>query len=199
MKLYLSKTSPFARKVRMTAQALGLTKEIEMISVDVYQKDDAYKKINPLIKIPALETRNGEMLTNSPFICQYLASLKSGSLFYPQGEDLWKALNIQSIADGGMEAAVLRRYEILRSPDKFDSSFDNRQKEKIHNALEYLSNKIMFLSKSELGIQEVSVICFIDYLHLRYSHEMLQNYYPRIFEYVESWKNHPAVKESSPL
>jgi glutathione S-transferase len=199
MKLYLSKTSPFARKVRMAAQSLGLLKEIEMISTDVYQNTEAYKKINPLIKIPALETRQGEILTNSPFICQYLASLKSGTLFFPQGEDLWKALNIQSIADGGMEAAVLRRYETMRSPDKFDASFDNRQKEKIHNALEYLQNHLMHFSKSELGIQEVSVICFVDYLHLRYSHEKLQNFYPRIFEYVDQWHNHPIVKESSPL
>lgn len=199
MKLYLSKTSPFARKVRMTAHALDLHKEIEMISVDVYQKDDSYKKINPLIKIPALETRQGDTLTNSPFICQYLASLKSESLFFPRGNDLWKALNVQSIADGGMEAAVLRRYETSRSPDKFDVSFDNRQKEKIHNALEYLQNNLMSISKSELGIQEVSVICFVDYLHLRYSNEKLQNYFPRIFEYVEAWQKNPIVKESSPL
>ena len=199
MKLYLSKTSPFARKVRMTAQVLGLHKEIEMLSVDVYQKNDSYKKINPLIKIPALETRQGDTLTNSPFICQYLASLKSGSQFFPQGEDLWKALNVQSIADGGMEAAVLRLYESRRSPDKFDTSFDDRQKEKVHNALEYLQDHLMSFSKTDLGIQEVSVICFVDYLHLRYSHEKLQDRYPRLFQYVEAWQKNPIVKESSPL
>jgi len=198
VKLFLSKTSPFARKVRMTAHSLGLLKEIEMISVDVYQKDDHYKKINPLIKIPALMTREEEILTNSPFICQYLASLKTGSQFFPNGPELWKALNVQSIADGGMEAAVLRRYESQRSPDKFDLGFDNRQKEKIHNALEFLQNHLMAFSKSELGIQEVSVICFVDYLHLRYAQEKLQDRFPRLFQYVHDWQKNPIVKESSP-
>ena len=83
MKLFLSKTSPFARKVRMTAHSLGLLKEIEMISVDVYQKDDHYKKINPLIKIPALMTREEEIL-------KALDRKKAGAPAPPEGLFLWK-------------------------------------------------------------------------------------------------------------
>ncbi len=199
MKLYFSKTSPFARKVRMTATALGLQNEVELLSTDVYGNTDAYKKVNPLIKIPALETRSGEILTNSPFICQYLASLKPSEGFFPMSDQLWTALNIQSIADGGMEAAVLRRYESQRSADKFDQAFDNRQKDKILNALEFLQNHLAQLSTLKLTVAEVSVICFVDYLHLRFANEKLENLYPRIFDWTSKWNQHPVVKESSPL
>lgn len=199
MKLYFSPTSPFVRKVRLAAEALGLTEQIELVPTDVYTNISLYKNINPLIKIPALETKSGEILTNSPFICQYLASLKPGTTFWPQGDQLWKALQFQSIADGGMEAAVLRRYESLRSPDKFDSKFDYRQKEKILNALEYLQNHLPQLSTENLGIAEVSTISFIDYLHLRYANEKLQDLFPRIFEWAKKWNEKPGVMISSPI
>lgn len=199
MKLYYSPTSPFVRKVRLTAAVLGLTKEIEIVPVDVYGDIEKFKRINPLIKIPALETRAGQILTNSPFICQYLASLCPGSGFWPQNDDLWKVLNFQSIADGGMEAAVLRRYEILRTPDKFDKKFDEKQKLKVQNALEFLGEHLAELSSQSLGLAEASTICFVDYLQLRYAHEGWKHAHPRLFAWVAQWNEKSWVKESSPL
>ena len=74
MKLYYSITSPFARKVRVAADLLGLESQIELISTDVYAKNDYYR-VNPLVKIPALQLRDGNTLTNSPFILEYLDSI----------------------------------------------------------------------------------------------------------------------------
>ncbi|MFN8846742.1 MAG: glutathione S-transferase family protein [Bdellovibrionales bacterium] len=198
MKLYFSPTSPFVRKVRLIAASLNMTDEIQIIPTDVYAKNDDYKQINPLIKIPALETREGQILTNSPFICQYLISLKPGSGLWPQGNDLWRALNLQSIADGGMEAAVLRRYESLRTADKFDSSFDQKQRQKILNALEFLERNLAELSTIQMGIAESSALCFVDYLHLRFSKENLGNQFPRLFGWAEKWNSTPWVQKTAP-
>lgn len=200
MKLYYSKTSPFARKVILTASELGLEKRIELIVTDVFGDTTAYKSKNPLIKIPAFELDSGEMLVNSPFICQYLASLKSGNSVFPQGPELWTALNIQAVADGGTDAAVLRRVETaMRSPDKFDKKFDSRQKEKVTNAFEYLEKNLFKLSTSTLGIAEMSTICFVDYVNFRFAQEKWDNQFPRLFAWVKTWsERNKMVKETCP-
>ena len=197
MKLYHVKHSPFARKVRILSNVLGIQNKIELINMDVFNAPSSYKKINPLIKVPALEMVNGEMLTNSPFICQYLAqTTPGGQKVFPMGPELWTALNIQSIADGGAEAAVARRWEMqLRSPDKFDSKIDRRHKDKIENALEYFEQSLFMFSKSEMTIKEISLICFVDYLNFRFPHEKMENQYPQTFAWVKKWNENPMVNE----
>ena len=143
MKLYFSKTSPFARKVRLAALILGLDKEIELEIVDVF-KDPHYKEINPLVKIPTLKTRDGFLLSNSPVIVDYLDSLSFSKKVIPADESRWQALQFQSIADGVMDASVLRRLESLRIPEKQDQGFDLRQKRKLKMVLLILNPIFIF-------------------------------------------------------
>ena len=109
-------------------------------------------------------------------------------------------MNIQAIADGGTDAAVNRRWEThVRSPDKFDSKIDQRQLEKVKNSLEFFETNLYQLSSADLTIKEISVICFVDYINFRFSHEKLENLFPRTFAWVKKWNENPLVKESSPL
>lgn len=199
MKLYYSKSSPFARKVRLAAQVLGLDGKLELVLVDVFGDTAQFRNINPLIKIPALEMETGETLVNSPFICQYLASLKPGQNLYPQAPELWQALNFQAVADGGTDAAVLRRMESLRSPDKQDSKFNRRQNEKIENALEFCEDNLFRLSQQDLTIAEISVICFVDYVQFRFGHEHWDQKFPKLFSWVQGWNGRNSLaKETAP-
>lgn len=182
MKLYYSANSPFARKVILCAQYLGLADEIELVSVDVFATDRNYLRINPLNKIPALETRDGQILANSPFICEYLDSLSFSSKVLPQGPDHWSVLHRQAIADGVMEAAVLRRHESLRSPDQFDSSYDQRQKEKISEGLSFLQNELPQF-KSFRWVDTFAVQSVLWYLEHRFAHEA----WPEKFPQLKQW------------
>ncbi len=169
MKLYYAITSPFARKVRLAALILGLDKEIELENVDVF-KDPRYKEINPLVKIPALKTRDGFLLSNSPVIVDYLDSISTSKKVIPVDGSRWQALQFQSIADGVMDASVLRRLESLRPSEKQDLGFDSRQKEKIENGLAYFESQIHLL-KEPWGIAEISAISMLGYLDLRFANE----------------------------
>ena len=84
MKLYYVPISPFARKVILTASVLGIRDKLELISMDIFNAPENFRKINPLIKVPALETDSGEYLVNSPFICQYLSQTTPGCSFCPR-------------------------------------------------------------------------------------------------------------------
>jgi glutathione S-transferase len=199
MKLYYSPPSPFARKVRLTAAVLGI--KLDLVSMDVFNAPPSYTKINPLIKVPALEMPSGEILVNSPFICQYLAQTHSqGFKIFPQGPELWQALNIQAIADGGAEACMARRWEAaIRAPDKFDPKIDQRHKEKMVNAFDYFENNLFLFSTSEMSIKEISLISFVDYVNFRFPHEKWGDRYPRVFGWAEKWNKVSYVGETYKL
>tara|TARA_B110001454_G_scaffold16046_1_gene14391 strand:+ start:40098 stop:40691 length:594 start_codon:yes stop_codon:yes gene_type:complete len=178
MKLYYSPASPFARKVRISAILLGLENEVTLETVDVFN-DNSYSAVNPLVKIPTLQTREGLFLTNSPYIVDYLDSLSSTTKMIPTDGSRWQALQFQSIADGIMDAAVLRRLESLRSPDKQDSKFDLRQKQKIQNGMRYFESNIDLL-KMKWTVSEISLCCAIGYLNYRFGSENWLAEYPKL-------------------
>ena len=87
MKLRVNKASPFARKVRILAREAGLAGRVEEIetAVSPVAPNEDLARENPLIKIPALVTDNGELLYDSAVICEYLDTLHSGRKLFPGG------------------------------------------------------------------------------------------------------------------
>ncbi|HVH83320.1 MAG TPA: glutathione S-transferase N-terminal domain-containing protein, partial [Steroidobacteraceae bacterium] len=91
MKLRFSATSPYVRKVMATAHETGLESRIERVPAAVWVPDTDIAKHNPLGKVPALITGEGEVLYDSPVICEYLDSLHKGPKLFPAaGTARWK-------------------------------------------------------------------------------------------------------------
>lgn len=195
MKLFYTTSSPFARKIRIAASLLGIQNEIQLIPVDLSIKD--YSLINPLMKVPALETRQGLNLTNSPFILEYLNELSLGrKIISSDQQEKFVQLNDQSIADGIMDAAVLRRMESQRSYDKRDALFDEKQKIKIRNGLGYFEQNI-FRMKTDWCVSEISLLSALSYLEFRFSNENWLQAFPALQKwYLESLQK-PEVKSTS--
>ena len=78
MKLWYSPTSPYVRKVLVTAIELGIRDQIELVRTDVWDPATTVGEINPLGRIPALETDDGEALYDSPVICEFLDARYGG-------------------------------------------------------------------------------------------------------------------------
>jgi glutathione S-transferase len=78
MKLRYSPTSPYVRKVTVTAIETGLNNRIERILTIPASAPDLPGD-NPLGKVPALILDNGQSLFDSPVIVEYLGQPASGS------------------------------------------------------------------------------------------------------------------------
>jgi glutathione S-transferase len=77
MKLYVSPRAPNPRRVTMFIAEKGIA-GIEQISVSLAaneHKGEAFRKISPLAKVPALELDDGRILTETRAICSYLEGL----------------------------------------------------------------------------------------------------------------------------
>lgn len=77
----------------------------------------------PVMRIPALVT-DTVTLTDSHAICDYLnAELGGYRLLAREGSARWQALAVMAIANGALEAQIMRRAELLRSDQERSADF----------------------------------------------------------------------------
>ncbi len=123
MKLFISTTSVFARKVRIVVRERGLTDRIEeVIRIPVDSPADL-AAANPLAQIPALVDDDGQAWQDSGLIAAWLAGQGEGPDLLPAygGDDYWAVRRVETVASGITEmlARIIyenRRPETERSP-----------------------------------------------------------------------------------
>jgi glutathione S-transferase len=194
LKLFYSKYSPFARKVLITAHLTGHVDHIEIIDfmkTGSFKPSEDYHRSNPLLKIPALQILPDNAIIDSPVICEYLNAFSLQDNIYPldQNEYFFQR-KLESIADGACDATVLRRYESLRPTNLFSQDYDNTQKLKVENSLDYLET-IADDFKTPYMIGEISIMCMLSYLDLRFSKEDWRISRPKLtkwYEECQTWE-----------
>jgi glutathione S-transferase len=200
MKLYYSPTSPYARKVRITALETKLDKKIELVNVALtpVAPNADVDKHNPIGKIPALSVK-GMDLFDSPVICEYLDSQHKGrKLLARKGRDRWVALRLQAMADGLLDAALLARYEgFLRPEDKRWPEWSTGQIKKIDGVLGQLESEAKSL-KGRLTLGTISVVCALGYLDFRFADHDWRARHPKLAKWFATVSKMPSVKATVP-
>ena len=135
MKLCFSATSPYVRKVRACAITRGIDGLIELVPTDANASLPEFVAINPLSKVPALVADDGVALFDSPVICEYLDSVGDGQPMFPgHGAARWRALRLQALGDGILDASVPRRGEMMNPQDEGRAAWIARQKAAVDRA-----------------------------------------------------------------
>ena len=168
MKLRYSPTSPYVRKVSVTAIELGLAGRIERIPTDTQGRDPSINEHNPLGKVPALILDDGGVLYDSPVICEYLDGLHGGPRMFPaEGPERWTALRQQALGDGILDAAILRMFEMVRRPEALRwPGWIDHQTAKVVRAVDQFENEIAAL-EGPLTIGRIAAGCALGYLDFR--------------------------------
>lgn len=199
MQLYFNPTSPYVRKVSVTAHELGLSGKIEPISITLspVSPHEKLRASNPIGKIPALILDDGTALYDSPVICEYLDTLAGGSRIFPAaGAARWTALRRQSIADGIMDAAVLTRYEDTVRPKELRwQNWVDGQFLKVRTALDALERENL---AGTFDIGAVSIACALGYLDFRYASEGWRTGRPRLAAWAEAVGTRPSLAGTAP-
>jgi glutathione S-transferase len=139
VKLCFSPTSPYVRKVRACAITRGIDDLIELVPTDANASPPEFVAINPLSKVPALVTDDGVALFDSPVICEYLDGVGDGQPMFPvHGAARWRALRLQAMGDGILDASVPRRGEMMKPQDEGRAAWIARQKAAVDRALDAL-------------------------------------------------------------
>ena len=195
MKLHHWPFSPFVRKVVATAIACGVENRITLVTSNPHESPPDLLHDNPLSKVPCLVTEDGVALFDSPVICEYLDSIGDGALFPPAGPARWRALKLQAIGDGIMEASILRRMDEGRPREDARDASMARQRQAIERALDTLEADP---PADHLDIGAISVACALGFLDLRYAAEGWRDGRPRLAQWSEKMQERPEIAQTAP-
>lgn len=199
MKLRYSTTSPYVRKVTVVAIELGLDARIERIPTDTRDPQSGLSGDNPLGKVPALILDDGEVLYDSPVICEYLDSLHQGAKLFPAaGPARWRALRQQALCDGILDAAILRMLETKRRPEalRWPDSIA-QQAGKVSRALDRLEAEAAQLD-GPLTIGQIAAGCALEYLDFRFGEEDWRPAHPKLAAWQTKFAKRPAMQQTVP-
>lgn len=169
MKLLHGGLSPFVRKVMIVVHEKGLAERIalEPSPVNPLEPFAPVIAVNPLGKIPALITDDGQTLYGSTVIAEYLDSLLGAPQFFPAGAERWAALRKSVLADGLLDAGNLIRIEGLRPEGTAWDKWLSAQNTKVSNALDALEGEAADLAVASPAIGEISLVCALGWLDVR--------------------------------
>ena len=195
MLLRSSSASPFARKVRIAAIALGLSDRIEIIPADTSDPADSLRAQNPLGKIPTLVLEDGRALYDSAVILEYLDSLAGGGKIIPAGRERFETLTRAALADGVADAAILKIYEQRwREEAAHSARWLDHQSGKISRGLGALEADSPRADAADVA--SISLACALGYLDLRFAGAWRQER-PRLVAWLDTFSESVPAFEAT--
>lgn len=201
MKLRYAPTSPYVRKVLVTAIEAGLDERIERVATNVWDAATDIQDDNPLGKVPALTTDDGTVLCDSPLICEHLDSLHEGAPLIPAaGAERWQVLNTAALGDGIMDSAVSRIIEVRQRPEALRwDDWLARQKGKISKALDVLERQVSAGPMTgPVNLGQIAVGCALGYLDFRFPDDAWRNGRPGLEAWYQAFAEFPSMKATQP-
>jgi glutathione S-transferase len=195
MILRTSPASPFGRKVVIAASLLGLGDSIAVVNADTTDPGDSLRAQNPLGKIPTLVDDDGTAWYDSRVILEVIDA-RAGATVHGTGEVRLKALKLQALADGLMDACLLQVYENrMRDPDKREPKWIEHQAGKVERTLALLESNPPGLSGA-IDIGHIAVACALGYLDLRFAGTWRETH-PRLVAWLDAFAARvPAFEET---
>jgi glutathione S-transferase len=190
--------SPFVRRVAVSLKLLDIRFEHKNWSVG---RDQAQiRKFNPLGRVPVLVLDDGEVLTESSAILDYLDDRVGPqlALLPVTGAPRRKALALMALATGAAEKAVQQIYEgFFRPPEKRHEPWLARLREQMDGALALLDRAAAaegdnWLVDEGLTQADITVTCAFTYIDEAL--KLDKKKYPALRRHVARCERMPAFK-----
>ncbi|MGF1528143.1 MAG: glutathione S-transferase N-terminal domain-containing protein [Candidatus Competibacterales bacterium] len=192
MKLLYSPTSPYARKVRLTALEKGVGERLELVVCNPFENGSTLAAANPLNKVPALILDDG-VLYDSRVICEYLDSLTPEPRLIPElGAQRWSVLCRQALADGVTDAAFAVVMEGRRPAAEQSTPWIERWMANLHRGLKHLEGEVEAFAKAPT-LDQLAVASALSYLDLRFAHLSWRDSYPRLGHWLDAFAERPSM------
>lgn len=201
MKLFITQTSPYARKVRVVLAEKHI--ECELVVVEsLAAADSPVIEHNPLGKVPTLVLDDGTSLYDSVVIVDYLDHKTPVARLIPQDNNhralvrRWEAL-----ADGVTDAAVAAVMEKRRGAEKQDAAVIERQMLKVTRGLKRMSEDMgeaKWAAGDRFTLADIAAACALAYVELRMPELGWRDAYPNLGQLYDQMLARPSFRDSAP-
>jgi len=198
MKLIVSPTSPYSRKVRVVARECGI--EVEEIMLIPWDSPEQLLARNPLSKVPVLERDDGSMLYDSHVICEYLDHVAGTALVPREGEARWQVLRWHALAQGMVDACVARFLEARRPQQSRSDDWIQRQEAAITRSLKVAEKDVRTgagLVGDAFSLADIALGVALGYIDFRYFTGWRDDH-PQLAGWVGAVSNRPSFLATVP-
>lgn len=201
MKLIGAPNSPFWRKARILALEKGIAHDNEVQLP--FAPDTRVPDYNPLGKVPALVTDDGEVLYDSRVIVEYLETLAPRNIFTPAADhDRILVKRWEALADGCTDAQAVIVFERRRTrAEQISQEWIAWQRGKIDRALAEMSRQLgdrTWCHGDGMTLADIAVVCALGFLSLRFKEVPWRDLHPNLARLFDRLHERPSFAKTMP-
>ena len=201
MKLFVTPTSPYARKIRIVLAEKRIDCEIVVVP-SLAAPESPVPAHNPLGKVPTLVLDDGEALYDSVVIAGYLDNKTPVAHLIPQ-DNYSRALvrRWEALGDGVCDAAVAVVMEKRRAEDKQDQTVIDRQKLKVERGLQAISRDLghgKWCMGESFTLADIAIGCARACVDLRLPEFRWKEDYPNLGKLYQKLMSRASFKDTAP-
>ncbi|MBZ0105283.1 MAG: glutathione S-transferase [Sulfuricella denitrificans] len=201
MKLILSLTSPFARKVRVVLAEKRI--DFEAVVDIPWEPTTRVPEYNPLGKVPVLVMDDGSTLFDSRVIVEYLDNLTPVSPLLPKENRPRVAVRRwEALADGVTESAATIFLEKKRPEARQDPEWIVRQESQVFRGLEAMSEDLgekTWCTGDFFTLADIAVGCCLGYLDFRFPGILWREAHPNLARLAGKLAQRASFAETVPV
>ncbi|MCA8908844.1 MAG: glutathione S-transferase [Rhodospirillaceae bacterium] len=200
MRLRTSPTSPYGRKAHVVVIERGLEPQVEVVSTDPWDPETDLTGDNPVGKVPTLILPDGTVLMDSPLVCEYLDWMApDGPFLIPvAGIDRFAVQRIHALADGLIDAAVTRQFDLRRPEELQWQPWRARQEAAIARICDTLEQEIGVIAAQPISIGHLTMAIALDYIDLRFPESGWRDAHPGLAAWHAGIRTRPSLARTVP-
>lgn len=199
MKLYGHATSPYVRKVRIALREKNL--RFEWVQEAPADPGNHIADLNPLGKVPVLETDEGRVFFDSALILEYIDGLTPERLIPATGQpERLPVLLWNTLGSGIVDATVARLLEDRRPAEQKSQALIARQEEKIARSLAWADKADKgraYLVADRFSLADLGLALALEYIDFRYPHPWRERH-PRLARWLAGISTRGSFAETMP-
>ncbi len=198
MRLYISPTSPFARKVKVALIEKDLLGSTEEVRVDPWRSPAELLAVNPMSQVPTLVTDEGTALSNSDMIIQWLEQAHPWPPLLPRdAAEAARALSVAALAHGVIESMVYVVIERRKPEGQQNQDMIARRLQGIERVLAVLDERFDG-SRERFQLDGLNLACALAYVDLREPEFDWRARCSWLAGWYESAAARPSMQQSAP-
>lgn len=183
MKLYGTLTSPYVRRVRVVASALG----VPYVRIDTRSEEGqaALRAVTPLWKVPTAEI-DGQIIFDSRAIVEYLLRTRGHEPIRPVTQHGFiHESNFTQVVDGALDAGI-RRFYLEQDDAEIQAPYLDKEKARVASAMAWIDARVhgpWVTDEPGFGFGELVLYTALDWMRFREVYDLSQH--PNLVEFMK--------------
>lgn len=195
-RLYMTPTSPFARKCCIVLRERGLEGKVAEFDTRVRTPENEVLAVSPLGKVPTLTGPDGLVLVDSTVIAEFLDCLAGPPALHADNRDgRWRRSPAWALAEGMMESLAWRTREFRRPPEERSPSFIAYEKDRFGRVCDWLDARVPDAAGRDMS--HITYAVGLDYALYRFPDEDWRQGRPNLARWFEEESSRPAFQATA--